>query len=139
MQGVFLIFSENSTLWIFNYLFMSGLELKDFLQHNGIRLTELSDKLNSSFQTLNSLFRAQDVKSGTLEKIAAAYGHDIGWFYGLEGKSEQMVTEVPGACSSTDTALLRALDEIGEQRKLTQAAQEQVSNLVQIISNITEK
>lgn len=40
---------------------------------------------------------------------------------------------------NTDAALLRALDEIGEQRKLTQAAQEQVSRLVDIISNITQK
>ena len=121
-------------------LIMSGLELKDFLKNNRVNFTELCQKLgNISYQRLQSIFVAQDVKSGTLEKIATAYGHDIGWFYGLEGKSEQVVTEVPVACGSTDTALLRALDEIGEQRKLTQAAQEQVSNLVQIISNITEK
>lgn len=40
---------------------------------------------------------------------------------------------------NTDAALLRALDEIGEQRKLTQAAQEQVTRLVDIISNITKQ
>ena len=40
---------------------------------------------------------------------------------------------------NTDAALLRALDEIGEQRKLTQAAQEQISQLVEIISNITKQ
>lgn len=40
---------------------------------------------------------------------------------------------------NTDAALLRALDEIGEQRKLAQAAQEQVTRLVDIISNITKQ
>lgn len=118
---------------------MSGLELKEFLTKQGIKPVGLCDKLQTSFQNLAGLFRAQDVKSGTLEKIAAAYGHDIGWFYGLEGKEEQVAPVASVVHGSTDAALLRALDEIGEQRKLTQAAQEQVSNLVQIISNITEK
>lgn len=40
---------------------------------------------------------------------------------------------------NTDAALLRALDEIGEQRKLTQVAQEQITQLVEIISNITKQ
>lgn len=40
---------------------------------------------------------------------------------------------------NTDAALLRALDEISEQRKLTQAAQEQVSRLIEVIANINSK
>lgn len=34
---------------------------------------------------------------------------------------------------NTDAALLRALDEIGEQRKLTQAAQEQINRLLSLL------
>ena len=40
---------------------------------------------------------------------------------------------------NTDAALLRALDEIGEQRKLTEAAQAQVARLIGVIEQLTPK
>lgn len=40
---------------------------------------------------------------------------------------------------NTDAALLRALDEIGEQRKLTEAAQAQVARLIGVIESMTSK
>ena len=61
---------------------MSGLYLRNFLTKEGINFSDLSKRLGfANEQRIYSLFSAADVKSGTLEKIAAALEKEVAWFY----------------------------------------------------------
>lgn len=60
---------------------MSGDEAKKILIENGYKLTDIANALGIIPQNLHSLLKAEDVKSGVLEKIANALGKDICFFY----------------------------------------------------------
>ena len=115
---------------------MSGLELKQFLlAEQGIKPVDICTKLNMSFQTLNALYRAQDVKSGTLEKIAQVYGKDIRWFYGLD--KEQPVENKASASDNSiavtgDGNSITAISErfIG----LLEEKDRQIASLLQMVT-----
>lgn len=64
---------------------MTGEELKDLLQDEGISQSELARKLNMSHQAFNQALKVADVKSGFLEKIAMALGKDMSMFYAGAG------------------------------------------------------
>lgn len=63
---------------------MSGEEVKKILTENGYKLTDIASALGIIPQNLHSLLKAEDVKSGVLEKIANALGKDICFFYKQE-------------------------------------------------------
>jgi transcriptional regulator with XRE-family HTH domain len=61
---------------------MKGSELKKILQSEGVNLSELAKKLGfDSDQRLHSALKAEDVKSGLIEKIARATNKSVGHFY----------------------------------------------------------
>lgn len=61
---------------------MSGKELKEILVEEGINLAELASLLGfANDQRLHSALKAEDVKSGLIEKIAKATNKTIGFFY----------------------------------------------------------
>ena len=64
---------------------MTGKELKDKLAKQGIPASAIAEKIGISPQAINSTFKAADVKSGTLERIAYAIGVDMSFFYPTEG------------------------------------------------------
>ena len=61
---------------------MKGIELKKILRDNGISISQLARVLDISQQNLNSALSADDVKSGTIEKVAFASGKPVSSFYG---------------------------------------------------------
>lgn len=64
---------------------MTGEELKDLLQGEDISQSELARKLGMSHQAFNQALKVADVKSGFLEKVAAALGKDMSFFYHAVG------------------------------------------------------
>lgn len=65
---------------------MSGKELKEILNSEGVNLAELAKKLGfANDQRLHSALKAEDVKSGLIESIAKATNKSIGFFYGETG------------------------------------------------------
>ena len=115
---------------------MSGLELKEFLKSKNIKIVELCECLGISMQLANSLFKAQDVKSGTLEKIAQVYGKDIRWFYGLD--KEQPVENKTSASDNSiavtgDGNSITAISErfIG----LLEEKDRQIASLLRMVAN----
>ena len=61
---------------------MSGEELKEKLKQDGVIFSELAKLLGyESDQALHSIFKAKDVRSGTIEEIARVTNKSIDWFY----------------------------------------------------------
>lgn len=67
---------------------MNGKELKEKLQAAGINLAELSRKMGyKTDQNLHSVLGAKEMSSGVIERMAAATGKPISWFYGKDEES----------------------------------------------------
>lgn len=60
---------------------MTGERLKQILLRTGENLTTISRKLEISTQALNSLFRAADVRTGTIEKMCDKLGLNAADFF----------------------------------------------------------
>lgn len=109
---------------------MTGKELKEILQAEGVNLSELSKKLGfENDQRLHSALRAEDVKSGLIEKIAKATNKSVGYFY----KSNfAIATENSVAINTTG-------DDTGTISKkfisLLEKKDEQIDRLITIIEN----
>jgi len=117
---------------------MKGADVKAEIKRHGKTITEVATAIGESQQNLNSALSGDNIKTGTLEKVAAFLGKPIGYFYG-EGNtataSGDGSTAVAGG-SINDSMLI---DEIAAQRKLTAQALEQNSQLLRIIDNLTKR
>lgn len=60
---------------------MTGLELKEKLASQSVSSSTIAKKLGITPQALDSTFKSKDVRSNTLERIAAVLGVDMGFFY----------------------------------------------------------
>jgi transcriptional regulator with XRE-family HTH domain len=121
---------------------MKGSDLKDLLRREGIILSQLAEDLGMSQQNLSAAFTRDDVKSGFLEKIAAALNKPIGFFYGERvgsvqtvGDNNSQVTQVAGNYSGApDSDVLGLLKIKDEQLLLTikqvSKAQEQMDRVL---------
>ncbi len=121
---------------------MKGADLKDLLRREGVILSQLAEDLGMSQQNLSAAFTRDDVKSGFLEKIAAALNKPIGFFYGERlgsvqtvGDNNSQVTQVAGNYSGApDSDVLGLLKIKDEQLLLTikqvSKAQEQMDRVL---------
>lgn len=60
---------------------MTGKQLKDLIAKQGVQALAIAKKIGISPQALSSTFKAADVKSGTIERIAEAMGVKMSYFY----------------------------------------------------------
>lgn len=60
---------------------MNGVEIKKILTDNGFVLAKVASKMGISPQNLNNLLSADDVKTGTMERICRAINETIYFFY----------------------------------------------------------
>ena len=67
---------------------MKGEQVKEILKRHGIALNDLAARMGESPQNLQSMLRAADIKTGVLERIAAAINESLYFFFG----DEQTVT-----------------------------------------------
>ena len=106
----------------------------------------LSDMLGYTKSSFSQIANGKVPLSEKFARNLCALGENLNSVWLLTGEGTMFTGDCPNSKNQTvgdsgaaSQALLRAIDEIGEQRKLTQAAQEQVSHLVDIISNITRQ
>lgn len=115
-------------------LIMKGIELKKILRDNGISISQLARVLDISQQNLNSALSADDVKSGTIEKVAFASGKPVSFFYG----------ESPGSVSASgdnSTAVAGNNNRVNTERFVNLLAKkdEQIDRLLSIIESLSNK
>lgn len=119
---------------------MKGADIKAEIKRLGYTLTQVAEALGESQQNLNSALSNDNIKTGTLERVAAFLGKPVSYFYG-EGNtataSGDGSTAVAGVGNSVNDSLL--IDEIAAQRRLTEQALAQNGQLLKIIDNLTRK
>lgn len=113
---------------------MKGIELKKILRDNGISISQLARVLDISQQNLNSALSADDVKSGTIEKVAFASCKPVSFFYG----------ESPGSVSASgdnSTAVAGNNNRVNTERFVNLLAKkdEQIDRLLSIIESLSNK
>lgn len=64
---------------------MKGEEVKKILMANGYKLTDVANAMGIIPQTLQSLLKADDIKTGVLENIAESINRNVYFFFGEEG------------------------------------------------------
>lgn len=103
---------------------------------------EFAAKIGVSSQIFYDIKAEKHGISKTLAEKIHAYDDRISVAWLLTGDGDTMVVgdgNVTGNNNqvNTDAALVRAIDEIGEQRKLVSKSQEQIDRLLQIIEKLT--
>lgn len=115
---------------------MNGKDLRKKLVDEGIGLCDLAHKLGYDHeQNLYSLFRASDIRTGLIEKLAKTLGKPIGWFYG-EDISLNVSASNKSIAVSGDNNSVATISErfIG----LLEKKNEQMDELIGIIKNQTK-
>lgn len=118
---------------------MKGTDLKDKLTAKGFTMTYVAEKLNTVPQNINSWFKADDVRSGTIEKLAKVLDLPICYFYGescgniqtVSGNNNTSVAGNSNTVGRSDDVLLQLLKSKDDQ--LTRA-QHQIDELLKIIA-----
>lgn len=67
---------------------MNGVKVYSVLVAHKIKQSEVASKLGISKQALNSLLSVEDIKTGTLERIATASGLPLSEFFGFDTSDE---------------------------------------------------
>ena len=119
---------------------MKGAVLKEKLEASGYSKTFISEKLGIKPQTLNTYFLAEDVKTGTLEKLSEVLGLPLAYFYGesfgnistVSGNNNTSVAGNSNTVGRSDDLLLQLLKSKDDQ--LTRA-QLQIDELLRIIKD----
>ena len=104
--------------------------------------SEMAAALGITAQTFTDIKKGKHGISKALAEKIHAYDDRISVAWLLTGDGDTMVVgdgNVTGNNNqvNTDAALVRAIDEIGEQRKLVSKSQEQIDRLLQIIEKLT--
>lgn len=76
---------------------------------------QIASMLGTTPQSLNSIFDAADVRSGTIEKIAKVLNVPVAYFYDEEGSNVAMATGNGSAASNFgDSIVVSRSDDSGE-------------------------
>lgn len=110
---------------------MDGKRIKQALVDAGVNQADLAAALGMTPQNLNKILSGDNIKTGTLERVAAFLGRPISFFY-----NEGTVTDNTIGNDINNGMLI---EEIAAQRKLTALAMEQNGQLLRIIDNLTKK
>lgn len=115
-----------------------------FVKHKGITMKSFEDRCGLSTGYVTSMRKGYGV--GKLNNVLNAFPElNRDWLLYGEGemlratytqnvdKSKNFTQTGNVMIGNSDTALLKALDEISEQRKMVQKAQEQIDRLITII------
>lgn len=121
---------------------MKGSELKSRLEELGFTKAFIADKLHVPPQNVHIWLRAEDVKTGTIEKLSEVLEIPISVFYGeaynkvtnVSGNNNATATGNNNTVSSSDDRLLTLLLNKDEQltmaMKQTSKAQEQMDEVI---------
>lgn len=127
---------------------MKGIDLKTKLEELGFSKAYIADKLGIPAQNVHIWLRAEDVKTGTLEKLSEVLGVPISYFYGesfynvssVSGNNNATATGNNNTVSNSDDRLLTLLLNKDEHLLLamqqTSKAQDQMDY---ILKNMYDK
>lgn len=120
---------------------MTGEKVKALIIGRGYNVAQVAELIGTSQQNLSASLKHTDVRSGLLEKIAAALGMPLAAFYGdtfgtIQTATGNNNTQVAGSANtvSSDAAVLELLKIKDEQLTMamrqTSKAQEQMDRVL---------
>ena len=119
---------------------MTGEELKTRIcKLTGENQAGIARRLGRTPQALNSLFNGTDVRSGLIEEMCTKLSipisrlYDAGGNISIVGDGSTSVAGDGNNVNATD-ALLKAIDEISAQRRVTETAQAQINKLLELLA-----
>lgn len=125
---------------------MKGLDLKNRLLAAGYTVTAIANKVGVIPQNINGWFTSNDVRTGTVEKLAEVLGLPISFFYGEDtgssvsnvvGNNNATATGNNNTVNNSDDRLLTLLLNKDEQltmaMKQTSKAQEQMDEVIAVL------
>ena len=141
---------------------MKGIDLKTKLEELGFSKAYIADKLGIPAQNVHIWLRAEDVKTGTLEKLSEVLGVPISYFYGesfynvssVSGNNNATATGNNNTVSNSDERLLglllskdgqlnkameqttKAMEQTAFAMKQTSKSQEQLDEMIAVIRDI---
>lgn len=98
------------------------------IERSGIRTNAFAEQMGLVPQQLNQMFKAADIKSGTLEKVAEVLGVPVSALYG-EGITNNQVNNTIGGDNNVS---LNGYDALKKR-------DEQIDRLLTIIEKMQEK
>ena len=124
---------------------MQNIEYKLFISTNGLKQKDVADYLGVTNQFISQVIQGKCNLSSS--KLKALLNNDKGWDVSmLTGPTTQQSLkgdnnlQIAGNNNqshvNSSEALLRAIDEIGEQRRLVAKSQEQIDRLLGIIERL---
>jgi transcriptional regulator with XRE-family HTH domain len=120
---------------------MTGKELKDIILSEKMTVAEVARRIGTTQQNLTCSLSKDDIRTGLLERVAAAMGKPLAFFYGEAFGAVQNVTgnnntQVSGNSNTitSDAAMLALLKMKDEQLTMamnqTSKAQEQMDRVL---------
>ena len=119
---------------------MTGESINIIIRRYGKSQTAMAKLLGESPQNFNSILRAKDVKSSTVERVAAALGISIGTLYGESETPISQATAIGQSAAvvgngnhlnANETRLLGLLEE--KDRQISRQ-QSQITKLLDMLS-----
>ncbi len=118
---------------------MKGCVFKErIIKLTGLKQAEIARRVDRMPQALNSLFKAEDISSGLIEEFCQVFNIPISKLYEDEGYAAiagDGSTAVAGYGNNVNdsVALIKAIEEISAQRRVTETAQAQIDKLIELI------
>lgn len=114
---------------------MKGESIRKKIRLSSHRLNDVAEKMGVSPQALNNILNAEDVKTGSLERIAEAMNLPITYFYGdttVSGVSGNvMMAERGGVNNSEQQSVAVLAEQLSTKDK-------QIDRLLGIIENLNK-
>lgn len=108
---------------------MKGEEVKKILITNGYILKDVAAAMRETPQSLNSMLKAEDIKTGVLEKIASAINKSLYFF--LDGNDENM--------GKTISVPVEAMDIMKKQADSLIRRDNQIDDLISMLKDQIEE
>lgn len=108
-------------------------------------MSDVAERIGVSLQNLSAMLAREDIRTGLLEKIAAAIGEPISFFYGETPAGSQATasgdgsTAIAGNGNKVHEGADKFLTELAAQRGLTEKAMEHNGRLLGIIEQLSKK
>lgn len=130
---------------------MKGLDLKNRLLSAGYTVTGIANKVGVIPQNINGWFTSNDVRTGTIEKLAEVLDLPISFFYGedagnissVSGNNNATATGNNNTVSSSDDRLLTLLlnkdDQLTKAMEQTTMAMKQTSKAQEQMDCVLKK
>lgn len=130
---------------------MKGTDLKEKLEKLGFSKVYIAKKMNTIPQSVNGWFLAEDVKTGTLEKLSEVLEVPISYFYGeafsavssVSGNNNTTATGNNNTVSGSDDRLLTLLlnkdEQLNKAMEQTSRAIEQTTTAMKQTSKSQEQ